>query len=1287
MSAIDKIMIRGIRSFDPKEASLIEFESPLTLIVGANGCGKTTIIECLKYATTGELPPNSKGAAFINDPKIVGERDVKAQVKLKFRNVREESNWPLSEPLQLKRKFDDIFAATRYTKAIETIKKIRKDQMVELKVQSTEVKFYRENKKKSDKLKEEYEMNKEKAGGIQTRIEEVEQQEKAYKRIYERYMMRKAEYQEKSTAIEKAEHEIKVLEENIRTQREHLEEMHESTEELQRMQQEQQAEIESRKRSVRINVERRAKIEGRIGSVQREIKQKQGVIAKLEAQKAIIDKEVFGRNSMLLDVVKENGLHVSNEIRRAMETGAQIDEEDIGVIVALIKKRVVEYKSGEEKLRSESKHNEEEVRQLIKQSEAKIIKMKEQKTQCNKEHSTKRQQIASIRSKVSGTLEDCEQQKVEITIRLQNSERCKEKLLEKIKNANANETLQAKKQHLQQIEEQIKQINERASQMQQRSQLMGKVDMTKGLLEQVKKEHSQVEEQVKAQEESGVMGVQEAKDQLNHLNKQLEKYRMTLNNVEGSIEEMEKRLKSYLCEVKEKEGQLAEVVQENEYEDQICEVQKQANTAIETVSRLKSEMGTHKSYVVEAENTKCCPLCYRGWENPSDVTNFLDSLKSNYEKAPLLINAAQKKLDEAQALVQKLRQLQPMYSRIQELKTSIIPDTEERVKQLILEKSTIQTQMEAVVQKKAHADIDYQNALQLDELAGRKTDLCQRMSGYEQDLEKLGAEYERLSGTKGVDMGADDLTRLTQSSQNIREEMDKLTSEMIAFQQEVSSTENEIHKLKVALGEAEARSNMLRQVAQLQNEVSQLDAKIQHLDLELSQLSDHLSKNQLRLHQQQSTSQRQIDELHRTLDLWVGIEHRVDNYISNIQRYTAELANAGSITNIEAEIADLESRISGELTSEYNAIQLELSQAEKWIENSTSQTKAVADNLRIRSMGLQLQALQDNLSQLCSLKAHIYSQLLDIIDEEAGEAVLAENVENTSQHTHTGHKRKVDDWIDTDNSFDLPSRSKRSLENHQRFSPENDKLTRFESQISHKINSLSLKVASMTGEYKQIESQLNWYKTELKTNYKDIDKLYLDKMVEFQTLDLCQKDLDKYLKALDAAIMKYHSEKMAQINKIIRDLWQDTYMADDIDTIEIRSEKDGASNRSYNYRVVMLKDGIAIDMRGRCSAGQKVLASLVIRLALAESFAINCGILALDEPTTNLDKANIESLAASLSRIIEARMDRPNFQLIIITHDEEFLDLLGKSNYTDHYWKVLKSSKQFSYAKKFPITN
>ena len=38
---IDKMLIKGIRSFSPDNQIPIEFYKPLTLIVGQNGAGKT----------------------------------------------------------------------------------------------------------------------------------------------------------------------------------------------------------------------------------------------------------------------------------------------------------------------------------------------------------------------------------------------------------------------------------------------------------------------------------------------------------------------------------------------------------------------------------------------------------------------------------------------------------------------------------------------------------------------------------------------------------------------------------------------------------------------------------------------------------------------------------------------------------------------------------------------------------------------------------------------------------------------------------------------------------------------------------------------------------------------------------------------------------------------------------------------------------------------------------------------------------------------------------------------
>ena len=42
---------------------------------------------------------------------------------------QEDSCWPLSEGKALKDKFDAIFASTRYTKVLETIRKLKQEQV------------------------------------------------------------------------------------------------------------------------------------------------------------------------------------------------------------------------------------------------------------------------------------------------------------------------------------------------------------------------------------------------------------------------------------------------------------------------------------------------------------------------------------------------------------------------------------------------------------------------------------------------------------------------------------------------------------------------------------------------------------------------------------------------------------------------------------------------------------------------------------------------------------------------------------------------------------------------------------------------------------------------------------------------------------------------------------------------------------------------------------------------------------------------------------------------------
>lgn len=130
-----------------------------------------------------------------------------------------------------------------------------------------------------------------------------------------------------------------------------------------------------------------------------------------------------------------------------------------------------------------------------------------------------------------------------------------------------------------------------------------------------------------------------------------------------------------------------------------------------------------------------------------------------------------------------------------------------------------------------------------------------------------------------------------------------------------------------------------------------------------------------------------------------------------------------------------------------------------------------------------------------------------------------------------------------------------------------------------------------------MKDQIKRYEDELTSDYDNVDGRYGRLFIEVKTNELASSDLEKYSKVLQTAIMKYHSLKMEDLNKIIKELWLTTYrgggnvislcelMIDDvnhslcgfidIDYIAIRADNEGtAANRSFNYRVRTIKSKI-----------------------------------------------------------------------------------------------------------------
>lgn len=69
------------------------------------------------------------------------------------RSHQEDSLWPLSDAKTLKDKFDDIFAATRYTKALESIFKLRKEKATEIKIMEADLKVMESSLEQAHKVR------------------------------------------------------------------------------------------------------------------------------------------------------------------------------------------------------------------------------------------------------------------------------------------------------------------------------------------------------------------------------------------------------------------------------------------------------------------------------------------------------------------------------------------------------------------------------------------------------------------------------------------------------------------------------------------------------------------------------------------------------------------------------------------------------------------------------------------------------------------------------------------------------------------------------------------------------------------------------------------------------------------------------------------------------------------------------------------------------------------------------------------------------------------------------
>ena len=105
-----------------------------------------------------------------------------------------------------------------------------------------------------------------------------------------------------------------------------------------------------------------------------------------------------------------------------------------------------------------------------------------------------------------------------------------------------------------------------------------------------------------------------------------------------------------------------------------------------------------------------------------------------------------------------------------------------------------------------------------------------------------------------------------------------------------------------------------------------------------------------------------------------------------------------------------------------------------------------------------------------------------------------------------------------------------------------DRLKEQKADQQSKLDEVRKTKANLEGRLKGFEEDQKRIQRDLRSeNHAEAEPKYRMKMIETKTTEMANQDLEKYYKALDRAIMKFHSMKMAEINRIIKEYWIHTY--------------------------------------------------------------------------------------------------------------------------------------------------
>lgn len=1146
---------------------------------------------------------------------------------------QDDSLWPMSEPSALKKKFDEIFEAQKYTKAIDQLKVVRKKQGEQLRSLQMQLRQEESNKNAAKE-------NSARIRVLERQIDEAGEEEKTLQaKIDDANRTIKSKREEANqflgimNELENLRNVYKFRNDAVVELRDSIDMMPETDDELKRASEEYETRLERLQGLIDEDSEQYYDLDHKVGEYSAKVTAKLGEKGRLESDKEKHERQLQTRVEMIQQAAAKHGIRgFSNDV----------DDKQVSEFYDKMSGLLAAKKTDHEKLEKELAKTADEANAKISELEGSKTSLTSQRTFSRQKRTENDRKIKRLQIDVDAL--DYDEGRIAI---LEANRAALDERYEKAQIAFSgnswDDKIQGARKLLGELEKAADELNSELILCTRLSSERAQLDLRKkelterersleslmgtyrGIIAKLLERDWSIESlgsdyKTVRDKKSGV--ATKSKEECDALQKELDQYTFELAEARkrhATMTEMSKRYDASVMGVLRDVAKDPKIVTIEDYQIELDDLEEGFLQDEKDLS-LFDELKVFWTQVETTLNTKNkCRTCERAFDDHQSKAKIMKAITKNlHDKKKGQLEQDIREKDEK---ITRLKARRSDYDGFQRLTNDELPKIQKVIDDTQKRKREKLRELEAAA---SEHEKDAEALREVESVSKTVADIIQLHTGIRESKEQIG-KLQSQSQLSGTGRSTDEIhaAQITNSERtreaktnfdNLNRERQRSLDQITTLELERSESKNKIAHARQQMDKKLALTGDIKALKddniKQDDLVSKVDEDLEALQPRIDAARGQRDVELARIREKAKLVADERDNVSQTFNKLTMIEEDIKDYVQQ-DKASALMAAERSIRSLQQQHARLKEEMQ-EVMTRINSQKTELSQGDR-------RRKNINDNLRYREHCRTLDSVSAKIEELKDHNAEAdYNSLMKEVNAYTNEVSI-----------HTGEKHKVAGRVGA-----------------------------MESELSDKVESLD-------------------------TFYKGAEEKYKETKMRVETKKLAIDDLQTYGNAVDSAIMQFHSLKMEEVNRIAGELWRATYQGTDIDTIAIRSEKESqsASNnnrRNYNYRLTMVKQDTEMDMRGRCSAGQKVLASIIIRLALAESFGVNCGLIALDEPTTNLDSDNIRSLAVSLHGIIKARQAQANFQLIVITHDEEFLRHMRCNEFCDKFYRVKRNENQCS---------